>query len=78
MNKIDKIRQMSNQYDNEGSNERRERLKALVETHGYDAVSAASGLTVSTIQVYMRHKNPEFNVRESKLVKAEKILSQIK
>lgn len=78
MNKLDRIKEMSDQYDNNGPSERRERLRTLVDTHGYDAVSAATGLNVSTIQVYMRHKDHTMTIRDSKLQKAEKILAQLK
>lgn len=78
MNKLDKIRQLreSDIKDTpENRIKRRERLRALVKQHGYDAVSVASDWKVSTISQYLRNSSPM--ISESKLSQAEEILASI-
>jgi hypothetical protein len=54
---------------------RQERLRFLVDTHGYDAVTLASGWKSSTIAQYLRNKQPM--ISEEKLATAERILAEI-
>lgn len=54
---------------------RKNRLKALVDVHGHEAVAAASGLSCSSLVTYLRTKHPR--LAESSLAQAEEILARI-
>lgn len=74
--KLDKIKEKRESlFSEERWKDRQERLREMVNTHGYDAVCAASGWKPSTIAQYLRNKQPMIN--EEKLASAERILAEI-
>lgn len=76
MSKLDEIKQKRESlFSVNRWKDRQDRLRALVDTHGYDAVTAASGWKSSTIAQYLRNKQPMIN--EEKLSTAERILAEI-
>jgi hypothetical protein len=54
--------------------DRQKRLKDMVEVHGVEIVAAACGLTMSTVNQYIRVKNPN-NIGEESIAIAEQILN---
>ena len=77
MNKIDKIKQRREELvmkpTSESLTRRKERLLALIKKHGYECVSAASGISVASIITYTRTKEP--NISNDNLTIAENILA---
>lgn len=74
---IDKLKQLSKQYDEARDEERKQlpdRLKQLVDRHGLDAVSAATGLQASSVLVYTRNGS---GVNEYVVRKAEEVLNSL-
>ena len=54
---------------------RKNRLKKLIDDHGYESVSAASGLSTPSLITYLRTKHPRLS--ETTLTQAEEILAQL-
>lgn len=54
---------------------RRERLNALIEQHGYENTSLAAGLSVATLSQYLRSKAPL--VSEKAVLRAEYVLRNV-
>lgn len=54
---------------------RRERLQKLVDVHGWDDTAAAAGLTVNTLNCYLRSRWPK--VSEKKVAQAEYVLETV-
>lgn len=77
MNKLDQIKALSENYDS-GVNHQDiwDRFNALVQKHGHEAVSAASGLKMVTVIQYQR-KAYIGKISVDKLVRAETILNQL-
>lgn len=55
--------------------ERRERLKKMVDEHGYDNTALAAGLSVNTLALYLRSKYPP--VSERAVAQAEYVFRNI-
>lgn len=53
--------------------DRQNRLKLLVDTHGIEAVAAASNLSVNTVRQYCRTRMPS-TIAERPVIEAETIL----
>lgn len=78
MTRLEKIKQLADEYDKKQIEDKvtNTRLKALVEKHGIEDVSAASGLAMSSVVQYVT-KADSYLVSWKALIKAETILSQI-
>lgn len=80
MNKLDQIKKLAEQYDNKKNqaDDRQvwERFNALFNTHGIEAVAAATGLKTSSVQAYT-NRSYIGKISESIVVKAETILAKI-
>lgn len=75
---IELLKKQSERYDAErviSPEERCRRLKVLVEKHGIDKVSAASGLGYASIATYT--SKPNYAVSTATLLKAEHILGKL-
>ncbi len=76
---LDQIKERAKKYDidkaSEAEGNTNIRLTSLVELHGIDAVSAASGLKPSSIVQYTTRKTAP-QVAESAVTKAEHVLNQ--
>ena len=75
MNNIKLIKEAAKKYDESQLENTNERLTTLVTKHGVEAVSAASGLKVSSLIQYTTKKSSP-KVSELTVKKAEKVLSQ--
>lgn len=81
MNKLQEITNLRSQMfaedmvTDEVLTSRKNRLKKLIDNHGYDSVAAASGLSIPSITTYMRTKHPRLS--EKTLIQAEEILAKI-
>ncbi len=73
-----KIKLLAENYDASKTNstDTNERLVALVDKYGFEAVSIASGLKTSSLVVYTSKSNPP-KVAERTVTKAESVLSKV-
>lgn len=80
MNKLDQIKKLAEQYDNKKNQaddkQVWERFNDLFNTHGIEAVAAATGLKTSSVLAYT-NRSYIGKISESIVVKAETILSKI-
>lgn len=78
MTRLEKIKQLADEYDKKQFEDKltNKRLKALVDKHGVEEVSAASGLAMSSIVQYVTKTDP-YIVSWKAIIKAETVLSQI-
>lgn len=76
MNDKDKIKKLISEIDkSEIMEDRKTRLKKLVDDYGYENVSLASGLTVASILQYTSSKSQMISLE--KLTQAELVLRQL-
>lgn len=80
---LDKIRELAMEYDQStvkytpAYDKNHQRLKELVDEHGIEAVSAATGLTMSTVQQHYRNNYSTAMVSDDRIKKAEYVFSKL-
>lgn len=78
MNKIERIKMLISEYEKsiEKNSKTNDRLTTLVNAHGVETVSLASGLKISSIIQYTTKTNSP-KVSSSTIEKAEYVLNQL-